>query len=57
MPSKLWDLAGEVICYLERVVWGSFHREAVLDLSLEGYVGAFSKGGGNKKGSNRKRKA
>ena len=57
MPSKLWDSAGEVICYLETVVWGRFHREVVLELSLEGYVGAFSKGGGNKKGSTRERKA
>ena len=57
MPSKLWDLAGEVICYPETVVWGRFHKKVVLEISLEGYVGAVSKGGGNKKGSTRERKA
>lgn len=54
MPSKLWDLTGEVICYLERVVWGRLHREVVVELRLKGYVGVFSKGGGNKKGSNQR---
>ena len=35
MPSKLWDSAGEVICYLETVVWGRFHREVVLEKAEE----------------------